>query len=610
MESLDTNLKRSGRINRKQSLMGCFLFFKNNIYLVLGICIAIAICMYGIIGIIGFSAFPDEFGYWAPSAAMLGYDWSEITGLGPYYSYGYSILLVPVLFLFHDPITAYRMAIVINLLMQCASFAILYLILKELFPDAKKTVLSITAVIAVLYPAWSLYTMTTMAESLLNFGFVLAIFFMLRFLNKPGIITGLILIILSIYLYLVHMRCIGIVAAMALTLIIWLFSRNTHRQKKSKKGWLAIPAIVVLFAMTFVLKDKVISLLYHGTSEDMLTWNDYSGLAYRFSKIINLQGLKYLLKDICGKVLYLGLATYGIGYLGICVCVKRTFNALGNIRRRKACGTDYLWIYIFLATFFQFMVALIYLNGASAPDADRLDNFLHGRYIDFLLPILIGMGIMHMRRLEKPQFMIAATFLIYLAFGGVVLETISANSVRMNKPHGFTMVGMSYLLQIPLEDTISFVIKEIAFSSALTLLTFTVIMLSKKKGMEIILSLIVVIQVLLGMNACDHFIFPYQSYISGDITMGEWLGNVHDKYPEKEIVHLYEEGNPYIELVQFANRDIHISALKASDGVIAEQYLREDIILISRSGGAYEEEIENYYKEKWAGGHLCMYFNP
>ena len=54
--------------------------------------------MYGIFAIIGFSAFPDEFGYWSVAAAILGYDWSSITGLGPYYSYGYSVLLTPILF--------------------------------------------------------------------------------------------------------------------------------------------------------------------------------------------------------------------------------------------------------------------------------------------------------------------------------------------------------------------------------------------------------------------------------------------------------------------------------------------------------------------------------
>lgn len=600
----------SQKTSKKQSQKDCFLFFKKNIFIFVGMAIAAAICMYGIIGIYGFSAYPDEFGYWSVAAAILGHDWSEITSLGPYYSYGYSIILAPILFLFRDPIITYRMAIVLNLLFQCASFWVMNLILKELFPRGKKTVVGITAVIAVLYPAWSFYTMTTMAEAVIYFGFVILAYAMLRFLKKPSALSGICVIVLTIYLYLVHMRCLGIVGATSLTVLIWLFSRGPHREKKSIKGWIILPIIVALFAITFILKDKVIALLYHGTSQDMLTWNDYSGLAYRFSKIISLQGIVYLLKDVCGKLLYLGLATCGIGYYGICVCAKRAAGALGNIKARKAVYIDYLWIYIFLATFFQFMVALIYLNGASAPDADRLDNFLHGRYIDFYLPILMGIGLCGGYEAKKPQILMTFTFPVYLILGIVAIRTIAENNVLMNKPHGFTMIGMSYLIDIPLTDTIGFVKREILFSAVLTLVVFGVVLLARKKGMEILLAIMIPLQVFLSLNACDHFIFPYQSYIYGDIVVGKWLTDIHQQYPDKEVVHLFGGGNPYIELVQFANRDLHIKAIKLAEDEDPSQYLRDDIILITQIDEEREDHIENKYEEKWAAGHLSLYYNP
>ena len=50
--------------------------------------------MYCLMGVFGFVAFPDEFGYWAVAGAILGYDWSEVTSIGSYYSYGYGALLV------------------------------------------------------------------------------------------------------------------------------------------------------------------------------------------------------------------------------------------------------------------------------------------------------------------------------------------------------------------------------------------------------------------------------------------------------------------------------------------------------------------------------------
>ena len=78
--------------------------------------------MYGIQGIFGFSLFPDEFGYWASAAGFLGYDFSEVCSISSFYSFGYSLILIPILKLFSDSIIAYRAAVVVNLLLHITSF--------------------------------------------------------------------------------------------------------------------------------------------------------------------------------------------------------------------------------------------------------------------------------------------------------------------------------------------------------------------------------------------------------------------------------------------------------------------------------------------------------
>ena len=40
--------------------------------------------------------FNDEVGYWSNSAFFMGMDWTSVTGKIGYYSYGYSLLLIPV----------------------------------------------------------------------------------------------------------------------------------------------------------------------------------------------------------------------------------------------------------------------------------------------------------------------------------------------------------------------------------------------------------------------------------------------------------------------------------------------------------------------------------
>lgn len=595
---------------KEQSGKDCFLFYKNNIYLILGMGIAVSICMYGILSICGFSAFPDEFGYWSPAAAVLGYDWSEITGLGSYYSYGYSALLVPILLFFHNAITAYRAAIILNLVLQCLSMVLFVFITKELYPDENRNARAIIAAIAALYPAWMFYVQTTMAEAVLYFGLTLTIYLMLRFFKKPGIVTGLFPAVLLVYLYMVHMRCIGAIGAGICVILLWMISQKKRKDGKHRRIWLLFLLLIVLFAGTFILKDRIIQILYHNTSKDVLSWNDYSGIMFRIKKIISLKGLSYLLKDFCGKALYMGLSTFGIAYFGIAGCGKRAFVALGKLRKKEASYIDFLWIYIFLTVVFQFLVALIYLNGASAPEADRLDNFLHGRYIDFFLPILFVIGLEEMLNGQKTYLGMIVTLLAYLALVPVAYQVIVTNNVQMRNAHDFTMVGMSYFIETPLTDTISYFKKEVLLSVGLTLLVDICILGCRKLKQKLFVTMIVVIQVLLGVKACSQFIFLNQSYIYEDVMMADVLQNVTDKYPDKKVLHIFEADVPYIQLVQFGCRDIPISVVNGEDRDIdIYEYMDAETILITCESQDYEQTLDDYYDEKWQLGHLRLYYN-
>lgn len=103
------------------------------VYLILLILLCFCLCQYGLQRIFGFSLFPDEFGYWAPAAKMLGWDWSETTSLGSYYSFGYSLILAPILYFVKDSIMAYRTAVVVNMVLMCIGLVLLYKLMQKLF---------------------------------------------------------------------------------------------------------------------------------------------------------------------------------------------------------------------------------------------------------------------------------------------------------------------------------------------------------------------------------------------------------------------------------------------------------------------------------------------
>lgn len=111
---------------------------KSAVYLLFIILLCFCLCQYGLQRLFGFSLFPDEFGYWAPAAEMLGWDWSESVSLGSYYSFGYSLILTPVLYFVKDSITAYRTAVVLNMILMCAGLCLLYSLMRMLFPELIK----------------------------------------------------------------------------------------------------------------------------------------------------------------------------------------------------------------------------------------------------------------------------------------------------------------------------------------------------------------------------------------------------------------------------------------------------------------------------------------
>ena len=53
----------------------------------------------------------DEFGYWAHAISAAGYDWKDLISQTPYYAWGYSIWLIPIIALLPSPGLWYKAAI-------------------------------------------------------------------------------------------------------------------------------------------------------------------------------------------------------------------------------------------------------------------------------------------------------------------------------------------------------------------------------------------------------------------------------------------------------------------------------------------------------------------
>ena len=185
------------------------------------------------------------------------------------------------------------------------------------------------------------------------------------------------------------------------------------------------------------------------------------------------------------------------------------------------------------------------------------------------------------------------------------------NETGFVNAHGFTMIGMSYFLKKPLLDVRGYFFKEFILSITLAVGAFIAVLLYRKFRQEIPLLFILLAQIVLGVYTVGHYIFPNQSYIYGDIVMGDKLKEIRMEYPGKEIFSVYEGGAQYIELVQFTDRDAHIEMIDAEfENADMSQLLSSDRILILSTDGNYAESADYYYEDKWEIGHLSIYYTP
>lgn len=209
--------------------------------------------------------FDDEYGYWANSSYFMGQDWSGITQNIMYYSYGYSFMLMLVRMLaalmgITEWVLIYRMACVLNLLFISGSFFIATRLCKRYMHSLSPVLGSLVCFVAMLYPANTVYSHTTLSECAIMFMFWVFLYIMMRVIEKPGILNHVMLAIASVYAYVIHQRALSMVIT---AIIIAVFIRLCRISRMRDITAFSITAYVCYIFQT-VIKKNLQSVLYMG----------------------------------------------------------------------------------------------------------------------------------------------------------------------------------------------------------------------------------------------------------------------------------------------------------------------------------------------------------
>ncbi|MCC8107030.1 MAG: hypothetical protein LIO99_13695 [Clostridiales bacterium] len=362
----------------------------------------------------------DEIGYWSHAANLAGLFWTETESA--WYSYGYSLLLVPLFWITHNMEILYRLAIGENVLLGVIGFWAGFRILRELDQDLNKIVAMFISFVAATYSAYVFQSNIAWTETFLYTWFLITALLAIRFCKRPTYGNTVLLTLATAFLYLIHNRTLAVWVALLMTVVYMLFRRQI--------SWKHVLLMVGILAVVYMANKEVkvyLNALMWG-SEKSFKGNSVSAQSGKLKLLTSVAGIKRLLRSLAGKVWYLFSSTFLVGYLGMVYLLK---GFIKNVRKKTRKGLDSAYLFLGLSVLGTLAVAMLGAvpkNIAAGGSYSRLDTLFYGRYSDMVTGMLIMLGLMGLyqgccrRRSIRSVFMEAVPGLIVYGVCLVVIQ--------------------------------------------------------------------------------------------------------------------------------------------------------------------------------------------
>ena len=375
----------------------------------------------------------DEMGPIAVAAHFRGYDWSQMTQFLSYYSYGYSLMLLPLMYLFDHPVTFYRAAIVVNCVLAACVVPFSYYFSKIINGNKSSVPQFVFSGLIALYPAAIMRANLALGElTLMVISWCLVILYAkLRCETSVPMfcLTGFLLA----YIYLIHQRALGILLAGALILCLMLLSKHIYLKQFLA---VAIPIALVFLAHSFIKPYVKEFVWLNGVRSDI---NDYGSIFERTIRLIAIENIPLFIRGVSGQLFYLGAASFLLAYVAVFrlfVTSRESIKSLLRTSKAKLArlvnDNDINWgaLYMFAACLGTFAISAVFMG----PIYNRADHLVYGRYNEIMLGPLMISSLIWLLNLEKP--VIKKLLLCSCAFSVLgLLLSLSQGYALLNERH-------------------------------------------------------------------------------------------------------------------------------------------------------------------------------
>ncbi len=376
----------------------------------------------------------------------------SFSGFG-YSSFGYSLILAPLVFIFGGGASAYSAALFINSILLVASFFIAYKIALRLFPDVNKYFVKTAAFAVMLLPDMISSAYTTD-------GFAVSVFLMFMtlwfFINMDSSENPLFYVFMGITLSLLLWFCegaMGIFVTGVLAFLAMIISKRTG--KLSATAFFSSAGIGLIL---FIVLRIVFSVVFPVGTEG-------------FSS-------RGFLSVLSGRLIYISTSTLLFAFGGLLFAIIGAKNFMGSFILRyikKVPADEFTQRQLFLMFLIVSSVLYFMTDVVSSVFAVSPNSILSGKYGGLLLAPLMLMGILYLSISGKKAFAFSGIFSGVLIISCAVFN-LSGSATMLTGFSPASSASVASFMQFGLS---SFIIPAIIIVAAFVY-TFIIFISSKK----------------------------------------------------------------------------------------------------------------------------------
>ncbi|MBQ8189504.1 MAG: hypothetical protein IJZ44_06965 [Lachnospiraceae bacterium] len=250
----------------------------------------------------------DDMGMLAAPAWLAGYDWSEVIANTKYYGVAYSIFFTPLFKYIENPIVIWQCIVYLNLIIVAIGsvygqyLGVKYLKLPNNIVTALIAIVSSLCIIpsAVISQESALYFVTWIIAG----GFIKCVKEDISIWER--IISSIIVVLFSIYGYLIHTRSIVFFVAIFATVIIY-----TLIYKKKIKNTVCFSLVLLIgYVLADRMKDVIANFFW--TGQEVLMNTELPVSTATFTKIFSAEGIRVVFDACVSNLFCASTRTYGI----------------------------------------------------------------------------------------------------------------------------------------------------------------------------------------------------------------------------------------------------------------------------------------------------------